>query len=547
MNSSTRSIRYVPLLIGLVSCVDESEHPATTPQCTLPVAVLGEPIPEEWGGGSDTERSEAISLALVQDDSVAFVAWPDEASARYQVRTSQGLSAFSRERSDEGQVIVWEGAGPPLEQDSSAVATYEEELASGSNPFGTTYPEHGYGQDDERLAFVDSDAGVYPLLGERIAQVFDARHRPDMVWSTSAAAGNGLGSHGGMSLAQSRAPLLMHGPGLVASLVEHPLVRVVDLAPTVAALLGVAPVSGIARGHEATELMLKWQDGRVLSELFSSECSYGAAERAVVIILDGLAHTELERALADEALPTIGRLAAGGLRLQYGSLVGFPSFSLPGHVSVHTGAYPGHHGLVSNEFIDRSTGEPALGVALQELLIDPVEAQRVSAAYLEPGVETLFEAVSRSFPDAVTASVNELTIRGADYCRLNEASRAAEDYTEYELGDELAVFDFNVMWERTGAPKYLALSFYLTDAAGEGSGPHGDALQQALVDTDERLGRIFERYDEEGLFESTLFVLTADHGMELQDTSRSGEPKAAVLAASPEALLPSRGLIYSVD
>ena len=544
MGSSTNHARYVLLAVFLTSCANRSEPEAPPPECEIPVAVLGKAYATEWEPASDLGLAELIGEALVDEGSVAFVAWRDEPLGRYQVRTSSGATAFNRVQTDAGEAIVWDEAGPLLDENPYEESTYEDELAAGSNPFETSYPDQGYAQDDERLAFAAPDAGVYPLLGARIAQVFDAVHRPEIIWSTRAAGGSGLGSHGGMSLAQSRAPLLMRGPGLADSVAEHPLIQVVDLAPTVAALLGVQPVNGVSRGHAATNLMLKRQDGRVLTELFSSECSYGAAARAVVVILDGLAHTELERALEQEVLPAIGRLAEGGLRLRYGSLVGFPSFSLPGHVSVHTGAYPGHHGLLSNEFIDRSTGMPALGVALQDLLIDPAEAQRVDAEYLSSEVETLFEAVSRSFPDEFTASVNELTIRGADYCRLNESQRSAEDYTQYELGDELAMFDFTTMWEGVGAPKYLALSFYLTDAAGEGSGPHGDDLQRALIETDERLGRVLAKYDEAGLFDSTLFVLTADHGMEFQDTSRAVSQTAAVWEVSAEALMPSRGLIY---
>ena len=97
----------------------------------------------------------------------------------------------------------------------------------------------------------------------------------DLIWSAHACAGGGVGSHGGMSLAQSRVPLLMHGPGLVDATVELP-VRAVDIAPTVAALLGVTPVAGVQDGFEATNLMLAYQDGRVLDELLASRCSYGA-------------------------------------------------------------------------------------------------------------------------------------------------------------------------------------------------------------------------------------------------------------------------------
>ena len=106
------------------------------------------------------------------------------------------------------------------------------------------------------------------------------------------------------------------------------------------------------------------------------------------------------------------------------------------------------------------------------------------------------------------------------------------------------MFDLGAAWDERGPPKYLGISMYLTDAAGEKSGPHGDALRRALVDTDERVGRLLALYDDAGIFDSTLFVVTADHGMELQDVARAGNPTANVNAVATDAVMPSRGFVY---
>ena len=47
------------------------------------------------------------------------------------------------------------------------------------------------------------------------------------------------------------------------------------------------------------------------------------------------------------------------------------------------------------------------------------------------------------------------------------------------------------MHEEIGIPKYLALSFYLTDAAGQYYGPHSDEMRDKLMETDRRLGEVF--------------------------------------------------------
>ena len=77
------------------------------------------------------------------------------------------------------------------------------------------------------------------------------------------------------------------------------------------------------------------------------------------------------------------------------------------------------------------------------------------------------------------------------------------------------------MVDSIGLPKFLTLSLYLTDAAGQNHGPHGDEMREALRTTDAQLKTIFDAYENAGIWNETLFVVTADHGMELQDPTRT--------------------------
>ena len=141
-------------------------------------------------------------------------------------------------------------------------------------------------------------------------------------------------------------------------------------------------------------------------------------------------------------------------------------------------------------------------------------------------METLFEAVTRTDPDAVAATINELTFRGANWSRIlmkGPPPPGLDDYIEYALADETAVIQTGLMLEDVGPAKYLALSMYLTDGVGEGNGPHGDVLREAMVQTDLRIGRILDMYEDAGAFEDTLWVLTADHGMAMQDAARTSD------------------------
>ena len=94
------------------------------------------------------------------------------------------------------------------------------------------------------------------------------------------------------------------------------------------------------------------------------------------------------------------------------------------------------------------------------------------------------------------------------------------DLLQTELADAAAVFQVLQMFETGQIPNLLGISFYATDAAGEQRGPHSDLLRESLRNTDSHIGQILDAYRDAGIFDETLFVFTADHGMGLQDPSR---------------------------
>ena len=73
-------------------------------------------------------------------------------------------------------------------------------------------------------------------------------------------------------------------------------------------------------------------------------------------------------------------------------------------------------------------------------------------------------------------------------------------------------------------PVLVAHEFTLTDGAGHEYGPHGDGLRTAIAESDRRLGRVLDMLKAKGLFDSTLFVFTSDHGMAAQDIDLDANP-----------------------
>jgi phosphonoacetate hydrolase len=530
------------------------------------ISSISSHLPQRQGVSSDElELAEEIAGELLADPTVALVYWREEGDTeRYIVKTAHQNTYFERNPDLQAQIDVntrwiW-NEELDLLQDPMAFLDLQAELDLGRNPNSAELYEFGYSSQDERLSFVETEDASWPFLADRISQVFDGEHAPDMAYTLAPHSRGGVGAHGGLTIFQSRAPLVMFGPGIKSGAIVD-AVRHIDVAPTLAALMGMETIEGIygPTMHKSTGMFLRWQDGNVLDEVLD-DCAYGKAKNVVVFILDGLNNAEFYAAIQRGDLPNISRIYNDqSAYWTGGAIVGWPSFSMPGHVSLHTGTYQGHHGMYCNQFWDRGKSEiaPTDG-SLADLLApgNEAKARETFASYMSEDVETMFEAVHRNFPDEETGSINELTFRGASWCRITEGiedtgqdsteeshfegirrniaqteslipsieEREATAVFQYQAADSLAVFSARQMQEEIGVPKYLAISFYLTDAAGQYYGPHSDEMRVKLKETDLRFGEILDIYERHRAFEDTVFVLTADHGMEMQDPTRIHTP-----------------------
>jgi hypothetical protein len=159
-------------------------------------------------------------------------------------------------------------------------------------------------------------------------------------------------------------------------------------------------------------------------------------------------------------------------------------------------------------------------------------------------VESLYEAFRRvRGPRAFSAAIYAPFGRGADHAAL-EGRNTAERGRLRALTDEVAG-DCDPRWAREGhkqvidestldnrgmaqvielftasdrpPPDFVYHELALTDGAGHDYGPHSDGLRAALAESDRRVARVLELLEQRGLFDETLFVLTADHGMAPQD------------------------------
>ena len=552
--------------------------------------------PERAGGqGLDHNQEESGNRAIVAlltdpahgplTDIVATYRHgpPDEdgnpTPGGYEVWATRGMVRFRRFYDPNGgygyEVIEQIGENPIANQDPTALATLAEELEAAARS--------GHSGSDAARAFVEPQHLSHPLAYEKVAQLFDSPNAPDLVISPKHYAfGRQPGQHGSIDVVQSRAPLVLSGPGIKRGLTDA-LCAQVDVAPTLAKLLGFPLIDGMdSTGRTSSErgvgpdVYLKRQDGKVIEEILvepgTENLEPERPERVYIFLLDGLSNTELKEQLEHdrESIPALSRIIDGGAMFEYGTIVNFPSITWPSHNALGTGAWCGHHDIVNPTYHLRETKET---VTPQGITFD-------TGRFLSDGVETMYEAVHRVYGEwdpksrqgAVTASINEPCSRGAAHSTLErqllvsgEAVRAVARENKEDTNPRWKAEEQDGIYRYSGTdiqglaqslllfggdatppPTFTYHEFSLTDAVGHDYGPHHPALRDALIETDKRIGKILAQIEARGLFESTLFVITTDHGMAPIDIDLAADQVRAVVDAGLKAVT-TMPLVYLLD
>jgi hypothetical protein len=510
--------------------------------------MVGESEPREFrperlaGQGLDVDQYESgdrTILALLAEtpaaDQVDLVAtWRDDS---YEVWSRRGMIRFKRFADERGalsfKVVEQIGANPVANQDPFIVSTTEEELDAAARSGNPT--------TDSNRTYFEPHVLSHPYAYERIAQLFDSPRAPDLVVSPKCYAyGIQAGQHGALDVVQCRAPLAFSGPGVRPGRFKLGS-KHVDIAPTIARMMRFPKIAGLDASGSRAQVYLKRQDGNPLDEIIDDATLPPA--RVYMILLDGLSHSELHYQLENnrDAIPNLAGLVERGAFLTHGSIVNFPSITWPSHSTILTGAWCGHHDIVNPTFHLREDREtiPIQGNAF--------ETER----YLNSDVETLYEVFKRECgPGAITASIYEPQGRGADHAVLERrlignkhrlkaltlemsadvsprwAADQRPDLNREEIVDIRGMAQVVTLFEHCSedAPVFVAQEFTLTDGAGHDYGPHHEGLREALYRTDRRIGAVLEILRARGLFESTLFVVTSDHGMAPQRVELKANP-----------------------
>lgn len=293
-----------------------------------------------------------------------------------------------------------------------------------------------------------------------------------------------------------------------------------------------------------------------------AEAKIALPEYLVLIVLDGFRpdYTDLE------PMPALRALARAGVSYDRAWVGQMESQTPTGHASIGTGSLPIHHGVIGFEWRDPQTKQEVLD-GWTKGVISGLLDQDLRAG----GTGSLALAIKAADPTATIVSVSSAKVDAADamggwaadyilYHRrtgpqtntlapagLNGHVPPADFLAQPGLQQKLPLTHFTD-WDylstvlalaaaRAFQPRALLVNLPGADVYGHAfGGPATPAvMKQVLAGLDRNIGRILSAYKAAGIYDQTLFVVTADHGMVPNDRFVDGAmTRAAVTRAGTQ-------------
>lgn len=175
----------------------------------------------------------------------------------------------------------------------------------------------------------------------------------------------------------------------------------------------------------------------------------------------------------------------------------WPSSSIPAHTGIITGSYP------------RNTG------VMGQRQFDPVERKHTSyiglgilqhAAILNKNIKTLCQY----FPKVRSVDVLQIANRG---CSLYVPGTPHDEQVVKRTEQIVRATDFLSGASKKEIPKIMVMTLPDIDHQTHNSLLSNEKSVNLYLKTDQYVGKIFKLYQDKGIFDRTLFVLAADHGM----------------------------------
>ena len=403
---------------------------------------------------------------------------------------------------------------------------------------------------------------AYPHAFDQIAQLFDAPAAPDLCVLHSAAhnwedQGGHLGEHGSLGLVQARAPFVLAGKGVRKLGLVPQSARLVDVAPTICALLGCAPVG---RRRHATS------PSRTATSLDRPARPDERPRHVVGFLFDGTNSNVLYDMAARGEAPNVARLIEMGAALGHGALASLPTVTLANHTSIITGAHPGHHGILNNAWYDRAAGEQVITNSsatwpwsMQHLFPRRRDDPRRGAPHVARRVHRVGQRAVRHRRRLLDVRLLPAR-RGARRSRRTRSAcphtterfvRPSKDYSWSSIVDHMGVDQaLGIIGGSYRDTSYPTPALHVVQLHAH---RRRDARRRSVLGDGGRVGarqRRPHRRDPRarssrpGVFDDCAFALVADHGMEQNDPACRGDWDVALRAAGVEARDEAYGFLY---
>lgn len=200
--------------------------------------------------------------------------------------------------------------------------------------------------------------------------------------------------------------------------------------------------------------------------------------------------------------PNLLALSQQGVSAEY-MLPSYPSLTFPNHYSIVTGLYPSHHGLVDNQFYDRSSDEVytmsnharvrnGKWYGGTPLWVLAEQQQMLSASFYWPGSEAAIKGTRPTYYFHYNTKIP-----------IDRRIQQVVDWLQ--LPSEIR-------------PHFISFYFPEVDHEGHTHGPDAPQTKEAVHFVDSAIGKLTEAVKKTGL--DVNFIFVADHGMARVDTSR---------------------------
>jgi predicted AlkP superfamily pyrophosphatase or phosphodiesterase len=247
-------------------------------------------------------------------------------------------------------------------------------------------------------------------------------------------------------------------------------------------------------------------------------------------------------------IPAIKKLMSEGTNYTNAWVGELRNDTPPGHTALATGSFPRHNGILGFTWKD-----PVAGKQINPTDWDSVVSGTMTRIIAGSGCTSIGSLYKKAYPGARVAAISSdkfyaatgLGAESADYILFNSAQHVKEYAQKGGInllpggvtghlaspdimndpslqrkkvnnfdGDTWAV-DLAIKLFSKERPQILLLNLPQTDHSGHATGGINNPKEMSDVvgNADTQIGRLVDAYKQAGIYDQTIFVVTADHGM----------------------------------